>query len=181
MNKREFVNGVLELELSFDNFEISKNKEKISYWYNYFKNIDNELFIRGVRNYITKERYKPTISALFERIKEMTPDAYYTADDEWLTVKNLVLSKNLKRYEIMDILGEDSVTFRALDKVGVKTINKSMEDELKYLRHDFINYFIEMKENELYLDLKSGDLNIYPKDNYHNVLEEFVNNNNAIE
>ena len=165
MEKREFLNGMLELELNFDNFEISTNKAKLNYWYNYFQNIDNELYIRGIRTYITKERYKPTIASLYEVMKDLTE----TVDDfkiskEWDNVLRKIISKNGNKQAIEKVMGADNIAYKAADVVGIKRINKSQEYEQKYLFNEFKDIYEKLYESSTFIDLKDGLLSINTQD-----------------
>ncbi|WP_282926864.1 hypothetical protein [Helcococcus kunzii] len=167
MDAKDFANGILELELSFDNFEISNNETKINYWYNYFKNIDNETFIKGVREYITTEKYKPTICGLFESIKKcLKNNNETTISNEWNKVLKLLLGKNLNKLRVKEELGENSITFKALEKVGISRIKKSFERELPFLLNEFKECYQQLEENKINYDLKNGLIGINSKKEY---------------
>lgn len=161
MDKRQFLNGMLELELNYDNFDITTNKAKLNYWYNYFEKINNELFIKGIRTYIIKERFKPTISSLYEIMKELTETVEdYKISEEWDNIVRKIISRNGKREQLMELLGADSIAFKAADIVGINRINKSQEQDLKYFFTEFKEHYQKLHENSTFIDLKDGLLSI---------------------
>lgn len=60
--------------MAYRNFQLDDNQ--LNYWYQYFQNVDEEVFARVCRNYIATETYEPKISVLLKMVKELSKDKF---------------------------------------------------------------------------------------------------------
>lgn len=155
MTKQEYINGMLELEMAYTNFEITKDKAKANYWYNYFSNIDNFTFIKAVRTYIVRNQYKPTISTLLDTIIELAiNEKPSSASESWNNSLKLINGKNLNKAELEKQL--DSVSYKAISSVGLLRIKNSLERELPFLYNEYKKEFETIQRNDTIEQVKNG-------------------------
>lgn len=64
MNKNEFLAGVNELELAYNQ---KFTKEKLQIWYKMLKNVDFETYIKRIEKLVAESKYMPTVAEILDK------------------------------------------------------------------------------------------------------------------
>ena len=67
MNSQQFLKAMIYLGTAYNK---EYDKAFIQIWYEYFKNIDYSLFMKGIKRFVAKSKYPPTIAELLSECIE---------------------------------------------------------------------------------------------------------------
>lgn len=136
MNREQFVKGLKYLSLAYNK---EFDEEQASVWYDFFKDVDFEIFRQAVKRIIPKSKYLPSIAELRGEIAQMTnPILQLNVDDEWSNV-----IEKIRRHGTY-ITTEEFNKFHEITLKVVKTIGwrrLCLSENIEFERKTFYEMF----------------------------------------
>lgn len=136
MNREQFIKGLKYLSLAYNK---EFDEEQATVWYDFFKDVDFEVFRQAVKRIIPKSKYLPSIAELRAEIAQITnPMLQLNVDDEW----NNVITQ-IRKYGTY-ITAEEFNKFNETTLKIVKTIGwrrLCLSENIEFERKTFYEMF----------------------------------------
>ena len=136
MNREQFIKGLKYLSLAYNK---EFDEEQATVWYDFFKDVNFEVFRQAVKRIIPKSKYLPSIAELRAEIAQITnPMLQLNVDDEW----NNVITQ-IRRYGTY-ITAEEFNKFNETTLKIVKTIGwrrLCLSENIEFERKTFYDMF----------------------------------------
>lgn len=136
MNREQFIKGLKYLSLAYNK---EFDEEQATVWYDFFKDVDFEIFRQAVKRIVPKSKYLPSIAELRAEIAQITnPMLQLNVDDEWTNVIT-----QIRRYGTY-ITAEEFNKFNEVTLKIVKTIGwrrLCMSENIEFERKTFYEMF----------------------------------------
>lgn len=83
---------ILEFNLAYRGFALTE--KQLDYWFQYFKNVKDDVFLRAIRKHIAEEPYEPRIASLLKLIRQIEKTKENNKD---LEEKKAYIEKKMKK------------------------------------------------------------------------------------
>ncbi len=139
LSQDTFRTGMAMLTTAFQNMRVTRENTKV--WYNFFKDLSDEEFARGI-DFIVKTNVKtPTVAEVREAALNVGKEKL-TADEAWEKVINAVRSGNLRK----DYFEDDNLS--RVVSIYYTDLRDMTADNRSIIRAQFMKTFNNMTERE---------------------------------
>ena len=144
MNRENFLKGLKYLGAAYNK---EFDDEQASVWYDFFKDVDFEVFRQAVKRIIPKSKYLPSIAELRGEIAQITnPILQLNVDEEWDNVIQMI--RKYGTYITADQFNElNQFTIKIVKTIGWRRL--CLSENIEFERKTFYDMFKSyQKRNE---------------------------------
>lgn len=136
MNKEQFIKGLKYLSLAYNK---EFDEEQATVWYDFFKDVDFEVFRQAVKRIIPKNKYLPSIAELRGEIAQMTnPLLQLNVDDEWNNVIEAI-RKHGTYITAEEFSKFNETTLKVIKTIGWRRL--CLSENIEFERRTFYDIF----------------------------------------
>ena len=145
MNKEQFIKGLKYLGIAYNK---EFNEEQATVWYDFFKDVDFEVFRQAVKRIIPKSKYMPSIAELRSEVANITnPILQLDVDAEWNKVLTFI-----RRYGTYISKEEYENAFNSTTKGIIETIGwrkLCLSENIEFQRKIFYDMFNNLQKRNI--------------------------------
>lgn len=158
MKEENFLKGLKYLGIAYNK---EFNEEQARVWYDFFKDVDYDVFRNAVKRIITKNKYLPSIAELKEEIAIIdNPVLQLDVDEEWAKVVDAVRKYGSKEGEIA-FEQLNPITKEIVRSIGWYSL--CMSENIEFQRKTFKEIFLN-KQNSIKKTNIVNDSNLTKKE-----------------
>lgn len=136
MNKEQFIKGLKYLSLAYNK---EFDEEQAAVWYDFFKDVEFEVFRQAVKRIIPKNKYLPSIAELRGEIAQMTnPLLQLNVDDEWNNVIEAI-RKHGTYITAEEFSKFNETTLKVIKTIGWRRL--CLSENIEFERRTFYDIF----------------------------------------
>lgn len=136
MSKEQFIKGLKYLGIAYNK---EFDEEQATVWYDFFKDVDYEVFRQAVKRIIPKNKFLPSIAELKHEIAQITnPVLQMNVDVEWDIVIKLI--RKYGTYITREQFNElKPLTMKVVKTIGWRRL--CMSENIEFERKTFYDIF----------------------------------------
>ena len=153
MTKEQFVKGLKYLGIAYNK---EFDEEQATVWYDFFKDVDFEVFRQAVKRIIPKSKYIPSIAELRSEVAQITnPVLQLNVEEEWDNVIQMI--RKYGSYITAEQFNElKPTTMKVVKTIGWRRL--CMSENIEFERrtfYDMFNSYQKRSENSSLIQIGS--------------------------